>query len=126
MTFLDELKKQIVEEPGRSSCCRRAMLNGIVLAKGRISNGSIILSLGNSDAVAYTEELIHEFFGQTAEVFASSDGGHRRLLSFRSPSMEKYLKGLTLDDHRFYTRKCTGCDTAFMSGILAGENAATL
>ena len=117
MTFLDELKKQIVGEPGRSSCCRRAMLNGIVLAKGRVSDGSIILSLGNNDAVTYTEELIHEFFGQTAESKISSDGGRRRLISFRSPAMEKYLKCASLDDHRLYQRKCAGCDTAFMSGI---------
>ena len=125
MTFLDDLKKQIVEEQGRSPCCRRAMLNGIVLAKGDSCDGIISVSLGNSDAIKYTAELVHEFFGQTAEVNISSKGGRRRVLSFRSPSMEKYLKCAAFDLDRLYQRKCAMCDAAFMNGIFLASGRMT-
>ena len=117
MTFLDDLKKQIIDEHERGSCCRRAMLNGIVLSKGTLVDGMISISLGNRDAIDHTAELVHELFGQTAAVNESAVGGRRRILSFRSPAMEKYLKGTDADINRLYLRKCASCDAAFMKGI---------
>ena len=110
MTFLDDLKKQIIDEHERGSCCRRAMLNGIVLSKGTLTDGMISISLGNRDAIDHTAELCHELFGSTV-------GGRRRILSFRSPAMEKYLKVKDADINRLYLRKCASCDAAFMKGI---------
>ena len=121
MTFLDDLKKQIVSTPLKNSCCIRSMLNGIVIAKGKANSGIISVSLGNEDALTYTAKLVREVFGQSVEVKFGSNGGRRRELSFRSPSMEKLLLASQESVEKLIIKKCTSCDAAFMSGIfLAG------
>jgi DNA-binding transcriptional regulator WhiA len=117
MTFLDELKKQIVSTLDRSSCCRRAMLNGIVLAKGYASSGNISVSLGNCDAIDYTKLLVREVFGQEAVISVGSAGGRRRELSFRSPAMERYLNDAKNDQKKLFVKKCAVCEPSFMCGV---------
>ena len=117
MTFLNDLKKQIVSTPLKNSCCIRSMLNGIVLAKGKAESGVISVSLENEDALKYTEKLVREVFGQTVEVKFGSNGGRRRELFFRSPSMEKQLRASEEGVDKMHVKKCASCDTAFMSGI---------
>jgi DNA-binding protein WhiA len=117
MTFLDELKKQIVSTLDRSSCCRRAMLNGIVLAKGCASSGNISVSLGSCDAIDYTKLLVREVFGQEAEISVGSAGGRRRELSFRSPAMERYLNDAKNDQKKLFVKKCAVCEPSFMCGV---------
>jgi len=89
----------------------------MVFAKGSVSDGITQISLGNGEAVKCAEELIREFFSQNADVRVSSVGGRRRLVSFRSPSMARYINGVDSESDRLYQRKCSGCDVAFMSGI---------
>ena len=125
MTFLEDLKKQIVSSPVKNACCRRAILNGIVFAKGTADSGIISVSLSNSDALEYTGELVREFFGQTAEVNISSLGGRRRELRFRSPSMEKLLKLSDGDIDKLFSKKCMSCDSAFMNGIFLASGRMT-
>ena len=125
MTFLDELKKQIAEESQKSSCCRRAMLNGMVIAKGKVADGTVTLSLGSCEAVRCAEELIREFFSQAAESVANTAGGRRRLISFRSPLMEKYLNNIGSDVQRLCQKKCQGCDIAFMRGVFLASGRMT-
>ncbi len=117
MTFLDDLKKQIVSNSDRSACCRRAMLNGIVLAKGRASSGVIRVSLGNLDAIDYTTQLVREVFGQTAEIVNGATGGRRRELVFRSPSMERYICNTNVDPGKLFVAKCASCEASFMGGV---------
>ena len=102
MTFLDNLKKQIVSNTNRSACCRRAMLNGIVLAKGVVSSGTVRVSLGNFDAIEYTAQLVREVFGQNAEIGVYATGGRRREVVFRSPSMERYISNTAFGDQELY------------------------
>ena len=114
MFFLEDVKKQIVEQRHKSSCCRRAMLNGIIFAKACVFNEQIAVVLENREAIEYTALLIKEFFGKDSEIISS--GGRRRLLRFKSGACEKYLNSITLDSPLFL-EKCTTCKSAFLRGI---------
>ena len=69
MSFLTDIKKQILNQPYKSACCRRAMLNGIIFAKGSLINGEVSITLEHKDSVEYTSVLVKEFFGKEADYF---------------------------------------------------------
>lgn len=117
MSFLSELKNQILSQPYKSACCRRSMLNGIVFAKGENRDGTIHIALENSEAISYTITLVKEFFGKDTEPYTSERGGRRRLLSFTSPACARYLDGITNNGILPFSQKCEECKSAFLRGI---------
>lgn len=125
MSFLSELKSQIISQPYKSVCCRRALINGIIFAKGKISDGEIAISLESLESIEYARELIKEFFGAEARILTGEKGGRRKLLSFKSPASERYLNSLKNSDSVLYNEKCAVCTSAFLSGVFLASGRVT-
>ena len=49
MSVSSDQKKEIIEHSYKSSCCRRAILSGILFAKGEADGRRITLSLEKKD-----------------------------------------------------------------------------
>ena len=117
MSFLSELKNQIISQPHKNVCCRRALLNGVIFAKGEIKDELIVISLENGEVIEFVSELIREFFGKSPEVSSNSKGGRRKLISFKSPACRRYLEAFLSENAELFSEKCQGCLSAFLRGV---------
>ena len=117
MSFLSERKKEILNQPYKSACCRRALINGAVFAKGVKDGEHITLSFEDKNTTEYIALLIKEFFGKEPEIYVPKTGGRRRVLKFRSPACEKYLSSIGADSSAYFIEKCNTCRSAFLRGI---------
>ena len=121
MSVSAEQKKEITEQIYKSSCCRRALLSGILFAKGVVDGKAVTVSLEKQEYALFTAKLIHEFYGKDAEIYRSAKGGRSIFLRFDSPSAAKYLTELdTMTEYRMsdvFPRKCQSCLSSFLRGV---------
>ena len=121
MSVSYEQKKEIITQGYKSLCCRRALLSGILFAKGQIDGSQIVISLEKEEYADFTTKLINEFYGKEAEVYRLSLGGRSVKIAFNSPSAMKYiskidsLQELCLSD--VIAQKCSGCLSSFLRGV---------
>ena len=117
MSFSDNQKNEIINHQYKSVCCRRALLSGVLFAKGIFDGRSITISLGNDKICDFVSSLIGENFGKEPQFFNSRTGGRRKMLTFYSPAAIKYLTRLESGDGEYFTSKCGFCKSSFLRGI---------
>lgn len=121
MSVSQEQKIEIIEHIYKSACCRRALLSGILFAKGEVDGRSVSISLEKYEYAEFCGKLIKEFYGKEANVYRGKSGGRYIKLSFDSPSASKYvleidnLANFTVCD--IITQKCTSCLSSFLRGV---------
>ena len=115
-----EQKEEIMSYTYKSSCCRRALLCGILFAKAGFDGKKITLSLSKSEYAEFTAKLIAEFYGKS-EIYRPSGGGRSICISFDSPAVAKYLSDIDsmeeFDMRTVFPRKCQNCLCAFLRGV---------
>ena len=117
MSFSYEIKETIMKTQYKSSCCRRAIFQGIITAKGYTDDfGTVFLNLENKDMIDFAGGLIKEFFGKDITVSSPPSGGRCKRLAFTGKSQYTFLKSLDTEQ-RFYQQKCIGCASAFLKGV---------
>lgn len=120
MSFSSNQKGTIIESAYKSSCCRRALLSGVLFAKGRVEGDDVIIALERQIYADFVSRLVREFYGKQADVTRPSCGGRVMHLKFTSSSATKYLTDLSKNKQK-YTQKCQSCLSAFLRGVfLAG------
>jgi len=117
MSFLSERKEEIINQPYKTVCCRRALLNGVLFSKGCLADGLVNLSFEDARVAEFTAQLIKEFFGKEASLYTPKSGGRRKVLSFKSPACEKYLKAVKEGNTAYFLEKCQTCRATFFKGI---------
>ncbi len=117
MTFLEETKKQIIGMTTKSVCCKRAQLMGILFAKARLTEGEISLNLSDRSVAELTAREILEGYGKEAKIGKARSGGVGDLVTFYTPSLERYIKSLSESGAEPYTKKCESCTGAFFRGV---------
>lgn len=121
MSFSHEQKNEIMEHTYKSSCCRRALLSGILFAKGSCDGKRVYLSFENMDHAVFSAKLIKEFYNKDSQIFRNSSGGRSVHLCFDSPSAAKYvseidcLTDFTVCD--LITQRCASCLSSFLRGV---------
>lgn len=120
MSVSSEQKKEIIEYTYKSSCCRRALLYGVLFAKGVAEDKRVTVSLEKIEYAEFVTGLVREFYGKTPEIYRSSKGGRNIFLSFDSPSAAKYIAEIhTIEDievGNFVMLKCRICLGSFLRG----------
>ena len=116
MSFSQEQKAETLLQPIKTSCCKRAMLQGILAAKAEMDERTICISVDGSELITYIKELIFEIYSQEAEIFSPKSGGRRKLLCFKSKSAEKYITNFE-QGVESYSEKCAICLSAFLRGV---------
>ena len=121
MSVSTEQKNEIIEQIYKSSCCRRALLSGILFAKGEASGKTITVTLEKVEYVDFASKLIHEFYGKDGEIYRSSQGGRNIKISFESPSAAKYITEIDnlvdFDVCDIITQRCASCLPSFLRGV---------
>ncbi len=121
MSVSTEQKKEIIEYTYKSSCCRRAILYGMLFAKGRAEDKKITLSLEKREYAEFLSKLVQEFYGRLAEIYRSSKGGRNIYISFDSPSAAKYISEIhniqEQEIGNFVNLKCRSCLSSFLRGV---------
>ncbi len=113
MSFSTEQKAEIISQTQKNSCCRRALLCGVLFSRGELTENGIVISVDSEMTADFLSSLIAEIYSKTAEV--STAAGRRRLVSFSSRSAEAYLASLSHGAQPF-TEKCKTCRSAFLQG----------
>ena len=116
MSFSSELKAEIIEQPIKTSCCRKAFASAIVASKARALEGKIELNVDSDANAAFAARYISEFFGASPHVERPKSGGRCRTVTFESRSALRYLNAVSVGEP-LYTAKCPACEAAFFKGL---------
>ncbi len=120
MSFSSEQKEQIINGTYKSKCCRRALLLGLLFARGRISDNEIFLSVDREVTAEFACGLIREFYSTDAQRVKSSSGGRRVVISFKSDSALKFISNIDNSDD-IVIEKCQNCRPSFLKGVFLGS-----
>ncbi len=117
MSFSREQKLKITEQSSKNACCRRALMYGMLAARGRVNEGFVEILLGDSIEADFVLPLIKEFFGRDASVFNSKLGGRQVTVSFQSNSAKRYIEEIASSEKISYSYKCGFCKGEFLKGV---------
>ncbi len=115
MSFSSEQKEMIIFHNYKSSCCRRALLSGILFSKGFAGSDVVTIHIEKQEFAEFAVKLIKEFYTKNVEVYRDNKGGRYVVVSFLSESAANYIANIA--DGEFLTQKCSGCLQAFLKGV---------
>lgn len=119
MTFLDQIKAEMIEAPFKKSCCRRSMLYGMLAARGRLTeDGLTELRLSHRGTVALALHLIKEQLGRDVQPDGGTHGGRVQTLRFESNASKRFLEEIVVDASTGCMQKpCPACAAAYFRGL---------
>lgn len=124
MSFSTEQKQEIIEHTYKTSCCRRALLLGVLFSRAVNDGARTIVKLEKVEYAEFVAKLLREFYGKDAEILRSSKGGRGVMLGFESPAVGKYVAKLDgINDIENFSvcdiliQKCVSCLPAFLRGV---------
>ena len=116
MSFSLQEKNDIINQPIKSACCKRALLSGILASKAIVEDGFIRLNAYSDESVDFISKLVLEIYGKEAEISRLKVGGRGKILSFRAPSAIKYLESYKSKGEPF-SKSCKLCLSYFLKGV---------
>ena len=60
MSFSSVQKKEIISQPIKNACCRRAFLEGILASRAVVSSEAITISVDGLETATFLKQLIHD------------------------------------------------------------------
>ena len=75
MSFSSSQKIRIITEQYKNSCCRKAMLQGILFSKASVIGNDVSLSLEKNEYCDFFSKLTYEHFGVESLITSSKSGG---------------------------------------------------
>ncbi len=116
MSFCSEQKNQIINDAPVQACCRRAILQGMIAAKGILADNEIMISVDGRKTAEFIATLVQEIYSKSAEIFVPESGGRRLIVRFSSPAAIRHMNEF-IEGKGGFAQKCAGCQSAFLSGL---------
>ena len=116
MSFSQDQKTDIIAQSVKASCCKRALLQGVLTARGRVSGDSISISVDSTETAEFIKTVILDVYSKNADDVVSSVGGRRKLISFCAKSASKYINELESSGISFM-EKCPLCLSYLLRGV---------
>ena len=117
MAFLTDIKSELCATTIKQPCCRRALLLGILLAKGEAREHKLYLRLADKEVLSLAIHLVKEQLGREATVLPKAHGGRLSTLCFESTFAEEFLIGYREELEKGAWARCQGCRYAFLKGL---------
>ena len=119
MTFLDNIKNELIENAPKKPCCRRSMLLGMLASRGYVTeDGFTELRIAHKETAALALRLVKEQFGRQAENIPAKHGGRYHTLRFQSTSAKKFLEDLKSNFLASpFHKSCPSCSASFLKGV---------
>lgn len=124
MSFSAKQKADIIAQPIKNSCCRRALLQGVFSTRGEVKETEVLLSVDSQVTAEYLSNLIGENYNSPAKISTSDRGGRGRLLNFSVKSAESYISDF-ISGRVFFTERCPACQGAFLRGMFLASGRVT-
>ena len=116
MSFCSEQKNEIIDSLPTQLCCKRAFLQGMLSAKGLLTDSGIQLSVDGKKVAELIAELVREIFTKEASIATSEKGGRRQIVDFYSPAAIRYLNSF-MSGGEYYHGGCASCQSWFLRGL---------
>ena len=116
MSFSLNEKNEIIKQPIKSACCKMALLNGILSSRATLDGKQVKISAYSDEAVEFISRLILDIYGKETEISRLSVGGRAKIISFSSPSAERYIEGFKNEELPF-KEKCKTCQSYYLKGV---------
>ena len=116
MSFSQDQKMSVIAQSVKTSCCKRALLQGVLSARGQMYGNDILVSVDSIDTADFIKGLVLDVYSKEATEVVLSAGGRRKTISFNAKSVSKYLCELQ-DTGISYPEKCQMCQSFFLRGI---------
>ena len=119
MSFSKIQKLSLIEEPEKNACCRRAMISGILAAKGFVEDACVNIALDVDEVRSFVAQSIEEIYAKASILASPSNGGRCKVLKISAPSAVKFVSNINEDsDFKYFLKpKCSGCRVAFWRGV---------
>ncbi len=124
MSFSLQEKNEIINQPIKSACCKKALLSGILASKATIDDGVIKINAYSDESVDFISKLIMDVYGKETEMSRLKAGGRAKVLSFRAPSAIKYVEGFKSQEEPF-PKGCKFCINHFLKGVFFASGRVT-
>lgn len=116
MSFSQEQKTAVIAQPIKNVCCKRALLQGVVAARGSLNGDNVHISVDSAETAQFLKGLIFDVYSKNAENIVSSLGGRRKIVSFSTKSVVKYISEIEISGISC-PEKCDTCLSHFLRGI---------
>ena len=118
MSYSDEIKQSICAQLPRSMCCKRAFLQGMLTARGRVEQGRACLRLTKRYIIDVAVRMIADCYGKQATVSHDRSQGIAQSVSFASPKAVGFLEDLENGKTQpLFASKCEECHSYFLRGM---------
>lgn len=115
MSFSTEQKDAILSEHIRTSCCLKALFEGILFSSAIVKENEVHLIIPK-ELAPYVQGYANDLFATSLESVERKPGGKKIEVSLRSSSCRKFL--LSISDPSFSpSMKCPMCFSYFLKGI---------
>ncbi len=118
MSFTETVKNEICAGLPKKTCCRRALLFGMMIMRGHVVDDRVSLYLDGEAVFFVAEKMIFEQFGREAIRQKRKDAVNAWMLNFSSANAASRIKNAAdLDPRNPVEEKCSACRRSFLSGI---------
>ena len=119
MSFSKMQKLNLIEQPEKSACCKRAMISGVLASKGKIDGRNVSLALDVDEIRSFISDSLEEIYSKPPCTESPPKGGRCNMLELSAPSALKFVANINNDtDFRYlFKSKCAGCKSAFWQGV---------
>ena len=116
MSFSQDQKADIIGQSAKQSCCKRSLLQGILIARGRLDEDNISVSVDTVETAEFIKNIVLDVYSKKAEEVTSIVGGRRKLLVFSAKSASKLIDE-TMEKGISFSGKCPACLSYFLRGL---------
>ena len=124
MSFTNEIQDALLELPLKKTCCRKALLLGILCAVRKQDDGWVLYAYHRGIAELAQSMLERIFHAKTELAPMIRAGRETFALSFVAPSVSAFLETLDnsadVDLPQTVGFRCAACETHFLRGVFLG------
>ena len=117
MSFTEVVKNEICIALMKKTCCRRALLFGMLLMRGICEGDVVYLQINDTHVRELAVSLVSEQFGRECRIVRRKDTVAATTLTFVSSNAAAKIRSAeNLDPQKTIDEKCTNCRRFFLCG----------